>query len=743
MKKIYLRATFASTLACSLALGAVATAEPTQPGAGPVGSDVVTLDLYNLTDIHGHIEQVSKKGVVKEAGIAAVGCYLDKVRAEGADASLTLLGDNIGATPWTSGALYDDPTIQVLNELKPEASTIGNHELDLGVDVFKARIDGGPMVINGKQITDGGKPINFTKVGFPYLGANVDGMGRYLGDKVIWTSKSGVKVAFIGAIAEDVPYKLSPGATKGLVFNDPISKINMMAEQLKTSGEANVVIAMLDDDVKNNYPKMGKYVDGIMGGDTHVPYDFTMVDGAEGNKLSGIASGSYTDNLANLRITFDKKTNKVVESKAILVKAEEVAKCGQKKEIADIVEAAKTKAKIKGNEVVAEGITATFKRGVYDDGKAVTPGSNRGIESSLGDLVADSMLQTVKTEEGKPVDIGMINAGGLREDLTPSADGKITYAQTFAVQPFSNDLGYVTITGAKVKEALEQQWKKDLTTQNSRPMLKLGVSSNVKYTYDPSLPFGKRITSVTVNGEPLDPNRMYTIGSVTFLLYGGDSFEALKSGGAPKIIQGYDRDRFNEYLKANPGVGPRMHKSSIGLTLPKDPVADGTELTIALRGLSFSEGPAITKDVTVTVGSVSAKADVDNSLKEMSNKPESAVITTDGAGQAVVKIKADGMCAAHTGNVDLPVTVSTQFGEVVPASQGLKVTVSCPEAAVPTAAPVPQEPKNPQADAPVKRIKAKKHNLANTGADVVPAALGGLALLAVGGGLVIARRRRG
>ena len=56
---------------------------------------------------------------------------------------------------------------------------------------------------------------------------------------------------------------------------------------------------------------------------------------------------------------------------------------------------------------------------------------------------------------------------------------------------------------ADVKDALEQQWKTDLNSQNSRPMLKLGLSSNVRYTYDPARPYGERITSVTINGEPL------------------------------------------------------------------------------------------------------------------------------------------------------------------------------------------------------------------------------------------------
>ena len=641
----------------------------------------VTLDLYNLTDVHGHIEKASKNGAVTESGVSAVGCYLDKARSASGNASFTLLGDNIGASPFTSGSLQDNPTIAALNELKPVASTIGNHELDLGVDVFKHRIDG-----------TGG----YTKVGFPYLGANVDGMGRYLGDKVIWTSASGVRVAFIGAIAGDVPYKLSPGATAGLTFNDPIPKINAMAKELKDSGQADVVIAMLDDDVKNNYPKMGPSVDGIMGGDTHVPYKFSMVDGARGNKLSAIASGSYTDNLGNLQITYDKAAKKVVRSEAKLIPASEVAQCGEKQSIKQIVDKAVEDSKAAGDKVVATGYGSAFSRGVFSsNGETPDPGSNRGIESSLGDLAADSLQETVVTKEGKPVDIGAINAGGLRADLVPSANGDITYRQTFAVQPFSNQLGYVTITGADFKKALEQQWKTNLNTQNSRPMLKLGLSRNVKYTFDPAKPYGNRITSVTVNGKPLDLKRKYTVGSVTFLLSGGDSFDALTAGGAPVITDNLDRDKFNSYLAANPGLKPRAAKSSIGVTLPSEPVKDGQTIDVSLRGLSFSEGPSVTKNVKVNVGQASATSPVDNSLADPDANNEKATITADGAGRAVAKVKVDGKCAANPGKqIKLPVTVRTDFAEVVGAEQGLTV---CGGSAQPTASPSSADPGAPSA----------------------------------------------
>ena len=167
--------------------------------------------------------------------------------------------------------------------------------------------------------------------------------------------------------------------------------------------------------------------------------------------------------------------------------------------------------------------------------------------------MADSLRETILTPDGKSVDIGMINAGGLRADLVPGEDGTITYAQTYEVEPFSNELGYVTLKGSDVKDALEQQWKTDLNSQNSRPMLKLGLSSNVRYTYDPAKPYGERITSVTINGEPLKADATYTVGSVTFLLAGGDSFEALTRGGAATTNGNLDRDSFNAYLGAHSG----------------------------------------------------------------------------------------------------------------------------------------------------------------------------------------------
>ncbi len=742
----------ASTAAIALAFVPTAALADAQEGTDAP----ITLDLYNLTDVHGHIQQVSKKGVVREAGLPAMNCYLKKATQENPNSSFTLLGDNIGASPYISGSLKDNPTIAALNTMNPLASTIGNHELDMGQAVFKQRVDGS-------------NPSEFVQATFPYLGANIQGMGTYgegtpyLGDYKLWKSPSGITVAFIGAIAEDVPYKLSPGTTAGLTFTDPIKRIDSLAAQLKSSGTADVVIAMLDDDVKNNYPKVGKDVDGLMGGDTHVPYEFDHVNSHErfdsaNPLLAGIASGSYTDNLGLIRLTIDPKTRRVSSADSILIPAADVAACGADPATQAVVDKAEADSKDAGKRVVATGYTSPFKRGVFTTPEGATdPGSNRGIESSLGDLVADSLRDKIRTPDGKSVDIGMINAGGLRADLTPNDDGTITYAQTYEVMPFSNELGYVTLKGADVKDALEQQWKTDLNSQNSRPMLKLGLSSNVRYTYDPAKPYGSRITSVTVGGEPLAMDATYTVGSVTFLLSGGDSFDALTRGGAAKTNGNLDRDSFNEYLAENSGgkkggaqamgsLAPREAKSSIGLTLPTEPVADGATVTIPLRGLSFSEGPSITSKVRVSAGGAQAVADVDNSLVDAHASDAASIITTDGAGQASVSVTVVGSCRGKAAGevVGAPVTVATDFATVVEASDGVTIPVACAGDGAAQPSPTPDAGGDATPSAPTPSASpspgGKRGGLARTGA-YAEALLGAAAIAAIGGAGVLARRR--
>ena len=105
MRKPWTRLALASVAALSLASLPAAALAAGQDAASQDEAAPITLDLYTLTDVHGHIQQVTKKGVVREAGLPAMNCYLKKARATNPNSSFTLLGDNIGASPYISGAL--------------------------------------------------------------------------------------------------------------------------------------------------------------------------------------------------------------------------------------------------------------------------------------------------------------------------------------------------------------------------------------------------------------------------------------------------------------------------------------------------------------------------------------------------------------------------------------------------------------------------------------------------------------
>ncbi len=127
---------------------------------------------------------------------------------------------------------------------------------------------------------------------------------------------------------------------------------------------------------------------------------------------------------------------------------------------------------------------------------------NRGGESTLGNQVAE--IQRWKTG----ADIGVMNPGGLRDDLIGTGDGAgpVTYREAANVQPFANTLVTVDLTGAQLKLLLEQQWQRDPDNNiPSRPFLRLGTSKGFTWTEDSSRAEGDRITGMWLDGVAIAP----------------------------------------------------------------------------------------------------------------------------------------------------------------------------------------------------------------------------------------------
>ncbi|GAB3997861.1 hypothetical protein GCM10029992_22060 [Glycomyces albus] len=108
----------------------------------------VDLQLLALNDFHGNIE--AGDGLTYEVdgeevpagGAEYLATHLDQAR-EGERFSTTVAaGDLIGASPFLSAAFGDEPTIESLNAMGVEVSSVGNHEFDMGIDALQRHIEG-------------------------------------------------------------------------------------------------------------------------------------------------------------------------------------------------------------------------------------------------------------------------------------------------------------------------------------------------------------------------------------------------------------------------------------------------------------------------------------------------------------------------------------------------------------------------------------------------------------------------
>ena len=605
--------------------------------AGTISPIVATADentakisISNITDFHGRFEandQTKKDSSELDTeksipGAERLKCAIDKEAEPFGDNHIfTSSGDNIGASPFSAMLLDDAPTIDVLNQMGLKVSAVGNHEFDKGADDLS------------KRVTDAAD--------FPYLAANaetVEGTEPYHVEEV-----DGVKVAFVGTVTADMPNLVSPDGIEGITWNDPVATTNSLAKRIKDSKEADVVVALVH--AGGISPDKFENVDVAFLGHTHV-----YVEPDKSTTPVVAQAGSYSQGFANVDLSIDRASKNITVDEAKVVNGETVLNCDKEyPEIAATVDAAKEKAEEQGKQVVAK-TPVDFTRGKNEGAES---GSNRGVESSLSNLLAEAAKWSVAANSNVTPDIGIMNAGGVRADLHA---GDVTYQQAFEVQPFGNENSYKTLKGTDFKEALEQQWKPG----QDRPRLALGLSNNVSYTYNPDAEQGNRITSITIDGKPMDMDKDYIVAGSTFLLGGGDSFDALTKGSEMSNIGLVDVDAFIQYLKSGEELAPRG-QSAVGVK-GEQQLKAGEETKIDLSSLIYSQNDDA-KKVTVALENKKGKkiaegsADIDpalgeEGLGEAGTASVNLAVPAKAPANAVLRITAD-----NGTDVTMPVTV--------------------------------------------------------------------------------------
>ncbi|MFD9501093.1 bifunctional metallophosphatase/5'-nucleotidase [Streptomyces sp. NPDC060035] len=537
----------------------------------------VDVQLLSFNDLHGNLEppagsagavsETQADGTVKSIPAGGVEYLATSLRTarKGHPYSVTAAGgDMVGASPLLSGLFHDEPTIEALNGLDLDVTSVGNHEFDEGATELARLQNGGCHPAEGCY--EQGK--KFQGADFPYLAANVtaEKTGKpILKPYTVW-KKNGVKIGFIGVTLEGTPNIVTANGVKGLKFHDEIETVNKYAKELDRQGVKSIVALIHEggapasssynyncdspgagdgisgpivDIAKGITPK----VDALVTGHTHQAYVCTVPD-PSGNPRLVTSASSFGKVYTDTTLTYDRRTKDIVRTSVKSVtSANHVVSRDQAK-------ATDMTALIARWNTLAAPIASRPQGFIAAD---INGRGSTAPEKPLGNLIADAQLEGLAPADKGGAVVAFMNPGGIRSDLVYAASGSegngvVTYGEAFTVQPFTNMMNVVDLTGAQLVAALQQQ----VSGSNAASPKILQVSKGLTYTLDLTKAGADRVVagSILLNGEAIDPAKTYRVAMNEFLAGGGDGFAALGQG-TNKLVGPSDLDLFNAYLAAH------------------------------------------------------------------------------------------------------------------------------------------------------------------------------------------------
>ena len=515
--------------------------------ASGIGNSI-KVKIIGFNDFHGYIK--IREGSSSNPGAASFAYQLNALRAQNPLNAVVSAGDMIGASPLTSALFKDEPTIEVMNRIGIDFNAVGNHEFDEGKDELLRMQNGGNHptdIYSGKGLPADLKNNEFAGANFKFLAANVldTSTGQTVFPGVGIKNFLGNKVAFIGMTLEGTPTIVSPSGVAGLNFGDEADTVNSLVPLLKAQGIQSIVVVVheggfptvsggqctgISGAILDIVNRLDPAVDLVISGHTHQEYS-CLVNNSAGKPIRVTSASQYARRLTNIDMVIDTRTKDVLS--------------------------------ITANNV-AVPVPAVTNNTVPLNG-----------ESALGDVIADAQLAATASPTTGNAVIAFMNPGGIRADIPFAAagktDGNVTYGEAFTTQPFGNSLVTMTLTGAQIYAALEQQWG----VAQPFPRI-LQVSNGFAYSHTFPLPLDRNLlaaegvtfttssrgnsyvvpNSVTLNGVPVDTAATYRVTVNSFMADGGDTFTAL-IGGTNRLGGAVDTDALEAYFAANPsGVAP-------------------------------------------------------------------------------------------------------------------------------------------------------------------------------------------
>ena len=576
-------------LAAAATLTALTVAPPPSVAGKATKPNSVDVQILSFNDFHGHLEATDApqsplpKTTPPVGGAEYLAAHLKALRAKQPTATLTVAaGDLIGGSTFLSGLFQDQPTVESMNTLGLDVSSVGNHEFDEGLTELQRMVEGGCQPQPKGCFKDAaGNDIPYGGTDFSYLGANV--VSKATGRTLPWLpgtsvkTVNGVRVGFIGMTLEATPTLVNPAGVDAVRFADEVQTANASAAALMQLGVKSIVVLLheggyqsgsfnecagMSGPVVDIAQNLAPSIDLVVTGHTHQPYVCSIPDPA-GVPRTVTSAASYGQVLTETHLQVNTRSGDVMRAQTTAVNHLVTRDLPGDADQTAIINFWKPLSDSLGDSVVGK---------VNED---ITGHSStcRCEETPMVDLVADALLFGTRDPEDGGAQLALMNTGGVRASLlvAPSGPetepGQVRYREAYDVAPFGSLLVTLDLTTEQLEAVLNQQFQR-IAARGSRPMLSLGVSRGFSYswawegaapapnTQPTAATTGGHVVpgSLMLNGQALLPGQVVRVATLNFLADGGDSFTAFAAGsnrlGGPE-----DLANLVAYLQANRETG--------------------------------------------------------------------------------------------------------------------------------------------------------------------------------------------
>lgn len=443
----------------------------------------VRVSLLQVNDVY----QFAPVDGGTRGGLARVLTLRKQIMGESPHTLFFLAGDTISPSI-ESNTYQGKQMIEAWDASGLDYATFGNHEFDFGPDVLRQRM---------------------SESHFQWLAANVidKKTGKTFADtpEFVVREFEGVKIGIFGILLPDTLHTSRPGPDVDI--QDPCATSARVVPKIHAAG-AQVIVALTHLSMaEDKQLARCSGVDLIIGGHEH-----TLLESMSGHAPI-FKMTSDARELGRIDLNISKSTGKLesIDWQVIAVTDQikddpAFAPLNQKygpllKSLEQKVGRTEVELNIKSEDV-------------------------RTRETNMGDFIADAFRQATGS------DVALVNGGSVRAD-TIIEPGVLTKRDVLSILPFNNKVVKLQLSGAVIRAALEHGVA-SLGTE-SQPG-RFPQVSGIRYAFDTGRPPGKRITSITINGKPLDDQRTYTLSTTSYVaLDAGDGYDMFR--GAPLVTR--------------------------------------------------------------------------------------------------------------------------------------------------------------------------------------------------------------